>query len=126
VARDSNAIELLGRDGSDLWLAVYQFGPGNENARIVRVPETAPDQAGTLGMTRSLDDKLNPNATGDLTVRRNGDGSLDVFVLATNNGLGAYRFDGLDLAVSASQTHDLMNRGLVPSNGRDMSFRRRE
>lgn len=100
VARDSHAIELLGRDGNDLWLAVYQFGSGNENARIVRVPESAPDQAGTLGVTRSLDSNANANATGDIAVRRNAGGSVDVFVLATNNGLGAYRFDGLDLSAA--------------------------
>lgn len=98
VARDSHAIELLGREDNDIWLAVYQFGDGNENARIVRVPESAPDQAGTLGVTRSLDSNANPNATGDITVRHNAGGSVDVFVLATNNGLGGYRIDGLDFS----------------------------
>jgi hypothetical protein len=125
VARDSNAIELLGREGNDLWLAIYQFGSGNENARVVRVPETAPAEAGTLGVTRSLDDDLNPNATGDLAVSHNVDGSLDVFVLATNNGLGAYRFDGLDLTAAASETHVGKGRGLEPSQRWDVASRQR-
>lgn len=88
-------------------MTAYQFGSGNENARIVRVPESAPDQAGTFGVTRSLDNNSNANATGDIAVRRNAAGSVDVFVLATNNGLGAYRFEGLNLSVAdaAGEVH---------------------
>jgi hypothetical protein len=37
-----------------------------------------------------LGDSLNTNATGDIAVKDNGDGTVTVFVLATNNGLGAY------------------------------------
>ncbi|MDQ2069091.1 N-acetylmuramoyl-L-alanine amidase [Natronospira bacteriovora] len=97
VARDSNAVRLLGRDGDDLWAAVYQFGSSNENARIVRIPESNPAGAGSLGVTTSLAANSNPNASGDIAVRRN-QGSVDVFVLASNNGLGAYRFAQLDLS----------------------------
>ncbi|MEA5445582.1 N-acetylmuramoyl-L-alanine amidase [Gammaproteobacteria bacterium AB-CW1] len=93
VARDSSGVRVLGRDGNDLWAAVYQFGTSNENARIVRIPQTDPSTAGTLGVSPSLAHHDNPNATGDISIRRNGNGSIDVFVLATNNGLGAYRVE---------------------------------
>jgi len=108
VARDSHALSLLGRDGDDLWLAVYQTGPGNENARVVRVPESDPSAAGTLAVTTSLDEHANGNATGDVSARINGDGAVELFVLATNNGLGAYRFDDLELSpVTARKLDDL-------------------
>jgi len=109
VARDSHALDLLGRDADgDLWLAVYQVGPGNENARIVRVPDGDPGSAGTLAVTDSLDENANGNLTGDVSSHLNDDGTVDVFVLATNNGLAGYHFDGLALeAVGANVLDDV-------------------
>lgn len=97
VARDSNTVRYLGRDGDDIWASVFQFGTGNENARVVRIPESAPASAGSLGVTTSLEANANPNSTGDIAVRRNGD-SVDVFVLGTNNGIAGYRFPQLNLS----------------------------
>lgn len=97
VAQDSHAVDYLGRDGEDLWVATYQFGPENENARIVRVPESDPGAAGTLSQTRSLAEHVNPNATGDVSVAMSDDEELQVHVLATNNGLGAYQVNGIEV-----------------------------
>jgi len=90
VATQSNAIRYFEKFGKK-FLVTYQYGASNENARILditngianaRVYETTP----TLG-----DNPNNIGLSGDVAVRYFGRGVFIIYVLATNNGLGAYQ-----------------------------------
>lgn len=60
------------------------------NLRITGVNVTDPTASSTYGATASLGTNTNGNKTGDVAFKQNSDGSFTLFVLATNNGLGAY------------------------------------
>jgi len=47
-------------------------------------------QVANVGFTPFLGSNTNTNGTGDVAVKINGDGTFTVYVLSTNNGLGAY------------------------------------
>jgi hypothetical protein len=49
--------------------------------------------ADSVGATPVLGTALNANGTGDIAVKDNGDGTLTIYVLATNNGIGAFTFN---------------------------------
>ncbi|MBD3385982.1 T9SS type A sorting domain-containing protein [candidate division KSB1 bacterium] len=93
VSTASNSIRFLTTLGDDDYFVTYQYGTGNENARIVRAPGTSVDQAMTYTLTPTLGTNSNPNGSGDVAVKENGDGTFTVFVLSTNNGLGAYKVE---------------------------------
>ena len=90
VATQSNAIRYFEKFGKK-FLVTYQYGAFNENARILditngianaRIYETTP----TLG-----DNANNIGLSGDVAVRYYGRGVFIIYVLATNNGIGAYQ-----------------------------------
>ncbi len=91
VATGANAIRFVGKVNGSEFFAVYQFGAGNNNVRVVEVPNGDPNIAVTYGISPSLGANANANGTGDVAVKQNFDGSHTVFVLATNNGLGSYK-----------------------------------
>lgn len=91
VATGSNAIKFVGTLNGSEFFATFQYGAGNNNARVVEVPNGDPTLAITYGVSPSLGANANGNGTGDVAVKRNYDGSSTIFVLATNNGLGSYR-----------------------------------
>ena len=93
LATGSNAIRYIANVGDNEIIGTYQFGSGNENARFIRVPQATPEYAMTYLLTPSLGSEANVGGTGDISVIDNGDGTADVFVLGTNNGIGAYRID---------------------------------
>ncbi|MBK7867396.1 MAG: T9SS type A sorting domain-containing protein [Ignavibacteriales bacterium] len=68
------------------YLATYQFGAGNENVRIVHVGDN-PLLARTYTVTTSLGANANANGSGDLSFNVRPDGSVDLFILGTNNGI---------------------------------------
>ncbi len=90
VATQSNAIRYFEKFNRK-FIVTYQYGAYNENAKILditngiqnaKVYETTP----TLGN--------NPNnigLSGDVAVRYYGSGVFIIYVLATNNGIGAYQ-----------------------------------
>ncbi|MGQ9559868.1 MAG: T9SS type A sorting domain-containing protein [Candidatus Oleimicrobiaceae bacterium] len=90
VATGSNAIRYMGSDGRNEFFVTFQFGAGNENARVVLVPAGDPTKAETYSITPSLGNNANPNGTGDVAVQDIGGGKYRIYVLGTNNGLGAY------------------------------------
>ncbi|MCR4438093.1 MAG: T9SS type A sorting domain-containing protein [candidate division KSB1 bacterium] len=90
VATGSNAIRYIGTIGPDEFFITFQYGAGNENARVVRVPGGDVTAAETYSLTPPLGTNANPNGTGDVAVQDLGGGKYRIFVLGTNNGLGAY------------------------------------
>jgi hypothetical protein len=91
VATGSGAIKFLGTQGTSEYFATFQYGAGNQNARVVEVPNGDPTTAVTYGVTTPLGTNANANGLGDVAVKHNFDGSKTIFVLGTNNGLGAYK-----------------------------------
>ncbi len=90
VATGSNAIRYLGTDGRDEFFLTFQYGAGNENACVVRVPAGDVTAAETYSLTPTLGTNANPNGAGDVAVQDLGGGVYRIYVLGTNNGLGAY------------------------------------
>ncbi|AFH48558.1 Hypothetical protein IALB_0846 [Ignavibacterium album JCM 16511] len=93
ISTGTNAIRYLGSVGSDEYLAVFAYGSGNNNARILRIPNGDPTAAVLYGVTPTLGSATNTNGTGDVDFKVNNDLTVTVFVLATNNGIGAYTTD---------------------------------
>ncbi len=93
VATGTNAIRFLGTVGTDEYVVTFAYGAGNHNARVLRLPNGIPADAVLYGVTPSLGSATNGNGAGDVDFRYNSDLTLDIFVLATNNGLGSYRTD---------------------------------
>lgn len=93
VATGSNAIRYLGSIGNDEYVATFAYGPGNNNVRVLRIPNGDPTAAVLYGVTASLGSATNTNGAGDVDFKFNNDLTVDLYVLATNNGVGAYRTD---------------------------------
>lgn len=93
IATGSNAIRYLGNVGSDEYVAVFAYGSGNNNARILRIPNGDPTAAVLYGVTPTMGSIANTNGAGDVDFQLNNDLTVNVFVLTTNNGVGAYRTD---------------------------------
>ncbi len=89
VATGSTYLTYMTQSSKE-YLAVYNYGGGNENIRFVEV--TGGLAAGALVfVTPSLGTMSNTNGTGDVGFKNNGDGTFNLYMLATNNGLAAYR-----------------------------------
>ena len=91
VATGSNAIKFIGTVNGSEYFATYQYGGGNENARIVEVPGGDLSLATTYGLTTTLGANANVGGTGDVDVMVHPDGTATIYVLSTNNGVGVYR-----------------------------------
>lgn len=93
VATGTNAVRYLGSIGNDEYVAIFAYGTGNNNARVLKIPNGDPTAAVLYGVTPSLGSATNTNGAGDVDFKVNPDLTVDIFVLATNNGVGAYRTD---------------------------------
>ena len=91
IATGSNAVRYLGEEGGNEYVAIFAYGSGNENIRIVEVPLGDPTQATLYAVTPALGTNANGNGLGDVEFQVNPDFTVNVFALSTNNGLGAYR-----------------------------------
>ena len=100
VATGSNISRFLGQIGNDEYLAVFAYGTGNGNARILRIPNGVPEDAVLYEVTPGLQVNPNGNGTGDVDVIFD-NFVPTVFVLCTNNGLGAYEIYDLDFTPPA-------------------------
>ncbi|HRI46132.1 MAG TPA: choice-of-anchor D domain-containing protein [Ignavibacteriaceae bacterium] len=90
VATGSNGIKFIGTVATSEFFVTFAFGGGNENARIIEIPNGVPADAIVYGVTPSLGTNSNANGTGDVAIKLNSDLTADIFVLSTNNGIGAY------------------------------------
>ena len=97
VPSNSNSLVYF-TSGSKEYLVQFLYGPGTtitstasffERAFILDVTYGYA-QVMNVGFTPFLGDNANTNGTGDVAIRNNGDGTFTVYVLATNNGIGAY------------------------------------
>jgi len=82
-------------DGGDRYLAAFQNSSNMQNCQLVKINATSASDVTTgdiYGSTESLGDNINGNNTGDIAYRKTeGKGTLLIYVLSTNNGLGCYR-----------------------------------
>ncbi len=119
ISTGSNAIRLITQLSGDEYIATFAYGPGNENARIAKVPGGVPDSLTTLfAVTPSLGNASNGNGTGDVAVKKINNYFYVIYVLSTNNGFGAYQ---LDLRPQLSGTYYVGAAGSGPG-GSDPDF----
>ncbi len=91
VASGGNAVRYLGLVGTFEYLVVFQYGAGNENARILKVDPSDFTTAATYELTPSMGNNANGNGSGDIAYALNQDGTGVIYVMSTNNGLGCYQ-----------------------------------
>ncbi|MFH0736000.1 MAG: YCF48-related protein [bacterium] len=91
IASGGNAVRYIGEIGDYEFVAVFQYGAGNENCKLLKVPKATIADATIYDVTPTLGTNVNTNGAGDVAIGMRGDGTADIYVLSTNNGLGAYR-----------------------------------
>jgi hypothetical protein len=91
VGTGSNAVAYLGQVGANEYLATFTYGTGNQNARILELPNGDPTAAVLYAITTPLGANANANGAGDIDFQLDSNLTVNVYVLATNNGLGAYK-----------------------------------
>ncbi len=90
IGTGSNALRYF-EIGAKKYLAIYHTGAANENAKIFDVT-TGLAGAALVATSPSMGSVGNSNATGDVSVKGNSDATENIYVLGTNNGIGAYKF----------------------------------
>jgi hypothetical protein len=101
VATGSNAIRYLGQVGGNEYVATFAYGTDNNNARVLEIPLGVPADATLFFATPTLGTAANGNGAGDVDFQINPDFTANIYVLTTNNGLGAYRSsDGVPVELS--------------------------
>ena len=90
VGTGSNALRVFETD-TRKFLVTYNYGASNENLRIVDVTDGFA-AASLVEATAGLGSVSNGNGVGDVDFVDNGDGTYNLYILATNNGLAAYKF----------------------------------
>jgi len=98
----SNSIKML-VSGGDRYLAVFQSDNSAtntdcQNFKIVKITDGASSvtTADLKGVSEKLGQNSNSNMTGDLAYRFGGsENPLIVYVLSSNNGIAAYKVDGI-------------------------------
>ena len=96
IPSSSNKI-ILFEYNSKKFIATFQSNntPDNPNGQNARIIDATNQPANILesdlyGVTSRLGNISNGNATGDIALFSDGNGNFVIFVLATNNGIGAY------------------------------------
>jgi len=87
-------------------MKAYVFGYNYTSSQVNNPPQFVQivdvtngiDKGDSVGTTPVLGTTLNANGTGDIALKDNGNGTVTIFVLATNNGLGAFTFTGWSMA----------------------------
>ncbi len=120
VATGSNALRYFKIDEKEI-IATYNYNGdlGNENLRIVDVTGGLANGA-LLEVTNTLGNIGNGNGTGDCDLKDNGDGTVNLYILGTNNGLAAYSFE-LPMITSEFSTMAGWNMVSVPVAMDDMT-----
>lgn len=101
-------------DGGKKFLAVYNYGSGNENLRVVDVTNGL--ASGKLVfLTPSLGSVSNGNGTGDVAAILDGNNYYRLFILGTNNGIASYKTNFLTIA----QARQDLDVNLIPDRLND-------
>ncbi|MDY0082342.1 MAG: T9SS type A sorting domain-containing protein [Ignavibacteriaceae bacterium] len=87
-----SAIRYFGSFAGDEIVVANALGTGFENAKIIRVPGGVPSSAVLYAQTTTLG-TTGAGGLGDVSIERVNDFTLNVYVLSTNNGFGAYQID---------------------------------
>jgi hypothetical protein len=96
------------------WLTTFNWESGGSGqfAQLANVTNGL-GQPTFYGNTPSLGSNSNINGTGDLDYRVNGDGTVTLFVIATNNGIGAYTTTAAPLPVEFASFEATQSDGAV-------------
>ncbi|MEE4178131.1 MAG: choice-of-anchor D domain-containing protein [Bacteroides sp.] len=97
ISTGSNSIKYLGTDGDDEMVAVFNYGVGQERIKVIRVPAGDPSLATLEFETPSMRGNANANGAGDVAFIPGLDGSVHLYILATNNGFAGYESLNLNL-----------------------------
>ncbi|MBN2364928.1 MAG: DUF4623 domain-containing protein [Calditrichaeota bacterium] len=112
VGTGSSAIRYFEAGGTP-YVITYQWF-NKENARVLDVTAGAAG-AVSIGETPTLGTNTNGNGAGDVDFKDNGDGTYTLYVLGTNNGVGAYTMSvNVAIPLFSTTSYDF---GVVPVNG---------
>jgi hypothetical protein len=83
---------ITGENGAadTTYVAYFRYGSGFERADIFKMPNNTFAGSAWSTMTNSLGANGNTNGVGRVCVENNQDGSANLYVLGTNNGIGKY------------------------------------
>ncbi|HQF41429.1 MAG TPA: T9SS type A sorting domain-containing protein [Ignavibacteriaceae bacterium] len=85
-----SAIRYFGNIAGDEIIVANALGTGFENAKIIKVPGGVPGSAVLYAQTTTLGTN-SAVGTGDVAIQKVNNFTVNVYVLSTNNGFGAYR-----------------------------------
>jgi hypothetical protein len=123
VATGSNATSHVGyTEAGDEIVAVYAYGDGNHNARVLTVPNNDPAVASLIYATPSQGSQANGNGAGDTHTVLNADGSYTVFVFSTNNGIGSYTSAPGVIAMPVDPNAPLAGTYYIPQGANSAGF----
>ena len=92
IATSGSAIRYLNTMLGDDYIVANDLLVASNNAKIIRVPGGVPASAILFGSTPLLG-STSAGGLGDVSVQKVSDYVYNIFVLATNNGFGAYQVD---------------------------------
>lgn len=114
VVMQSNAIRYFEKYGKK-FLVTYQYSFPNENARVLNITNVL-SNATIYETTPSLGDNSNNiGVSGDVAVRDYRRGIFIIYVLATNNGIGAYQIT-IDTLTSINENDFIPNDFFISQN----------
>ena len=88
ISTATNAIRYMGNLGSDEFVAAYSYE--NNNIVVARILSGIPENAISYSNSPTLGSLTNANGTGDIDSKTNSDFTIEIFILATNNGIGLF------------------------------------
>ncbi|NWF50274.1 MAG: SBBP repeat-containing protein [Ignavibacteriaceae bacterium] len=114
LGNDNNTIKYLGSFNNSDFVAVYEFGTDNENAKILEVAGGDLNNAVVYGQTNNLGSNSSLGI-GDIDFRKHSNGTADVYVFSSNNGFGSYHFMSV-IPVELLSFTSSVNRNTVTLN----------
>lgn len=100
---------IIGENGAadTTYVAYFRYGSGFERADILKMPNNTFAGSAWSAMTNSLGATSNGNGVGRVCVENNQDGSANLYVLGTNNGIGKYSVVWPSTPTSINTTKEL-------------------
>jgi DNA/RNA endonuclease YhcR with UshA esterase domain len=113
IPTGSNAIRYVATDDvGNEYYATFAYGLGREHLVLFRLLGGNPNSAELIGETESLRQNTNGNGTGDVEFYFEPNKGPRLFVLSTNNGLGAYNvsaYGSYDVSVKPYLTKAILS-----------------